>query len=96
MSLRRVKLREGLRQLLLPSDRIAAFWTGHSFDESADGHELSNHLSRFLLRGLLQDTTRKERIAFLDAASMEDGGRQAAEEALGISLDEALEHFLKS
>jgi len=84
-----------LRQLLLPSDRIAAFWTGHSFDESADGHELSSHLSRFLLNGLFQDISPEEQVTFLDAALMEDAGRQAAEEVLGISLDEALEHFLK-
>jgi hypothetical protein len=77
-------------------ERIEGFWAGDSFWYPDDGSELSYHLARFLLRGLTQDATLEERTAFLHAASREDGGRQAAEDVLGISLDEALDHFLKN
>jgi len=76
-------------------ERTAAFWTGESFGSQDEGGELSKHLAQFLLRGLFQETTQEERAAFLDAASPTDGGRRAAEDVLGVSLDEALEHFLK-
>lgn len=73
-------------------DRMQRFWRGESFWSPDEGQELSYHLARFLLNALRQGghTSSQEMNNFVLAARREDAGLCAAEEVLGIRLDELL------
>jgi hypothetical protein len=69
--------------------RVRCFWSGESFSFADEGFELSYHLSRFLINGLTQQG-RDPFLKFVAAAQASDAGFSAAEEYLGIDLEEVL------
>lgn len=71
---------------------IAQFWSGESFHRPDEGNELSYDLARVLVEQLSADWTGF--VAFVNAASHEDGGFAAAREHLGVDLDAVVRALL--
>ena len=63
---------------------IQQFWSGDAFTRTDEGNELSYDLSSILTTRFAADWPSFS--AFVNAANLEDGGAQAAETRLGISL----------
>ena len=63
---------------------IQQFWSGDSFTRTDEGNELSYDLASILTTRFAADWARLT--AFANAAHLEDGGAQAAQDHLGVSL----------
>lgn len=74
-------------------ENIRTFWTGDSFSSPGEGHELSKHLSRFLLEALTQGDSHDIEALTL-AATPGDAAFSAARQLFETTPAEILENLL--
>jgi hypothetical protein len=74
------------------SKTIQEFWSGKSFLRSDDGNLLSYDLSKNVVTLLSQDRDRF--LNFVNAATTEDSGQEAATEYLGDTLEHAVSYIV--
>jgi hypothetical protein len=74
-------------------EEVQQFWSGQSFLRSDEGNELSCDLARILVEQFATDW--EPFVRFACSARLDDAGAQAAKQALGIDLGEAVAAVLE-